>query len=55
MITVALLPDVIERLRAATTNSDNTYAPTQTQLVTRGIELALKELKERGLMDSDAS
>jgi hypothetical protein len=39
--------ELLERLRKATLSSGDRYAPTMTQVVERGIELALKELERR--------
>lgn len=38
---------ILERLRRLTLDSQDPYAPTMTQVVERGIELAIKELERK--------
>ena len=46
-ITVRVRDDLLERLRKATDKEKNFYAPTQTQVFERGLELALNELEKK--------
>jgi hypothetical protein len=44
-VTFRIEDKLLERLKKASSDSKNPYAPTQVQIVERGIELALKEIE----------
>ena len=46
-LTVRIPPELEARLAKATDRKKNPYAPSITQVVVRGLELALKELERK--------
>jgi predicted DNA binding CopG/RHH family protein len=47
-VTVRLPEDLIEAIGKATDKSRDPYAPSVTQVIERGVRLALKELERKG-------
>lgn len=46
-VTFRIEDGLLERLKKATSDNNDPYAPTQVQIVERGIELALKEIEAK--------
>lgn len=46
-VTFRIEDKLLERLKKASSDSNSSYAPTQVQIVERGIELALREIEKK--------